>query len=133
MLIVGLSGCGTTAPSSDPAPSRAAQPQTGLLAPDAFAAEVAKSATVTINVHTPPEGQLPNTDLSIPFDRLDAEARQLPARSAELAIYCRTGRMSAVARRTLARLGYGHVVELQGGMLAWRASGHPLLKSGRVS
>ena len=88
---------------------------------------------MTINVHTPFEGRLPGTDLSIPFDRLGREAGRLPSRETEVAIYCRTGRMSALARRTLADLGYRRVVELRGGMLAWQASGRPLLTSGRVS
>ena len=43
------------------------------------------------------------------------------------AVYCRSGRMSAIAVRELARLGYGTIVELRGGMVAWEASGRRLL------
>jgi len=34
--------------------------------------------------------------------------------------------MSAIASRTLAQLGYRHVVELRGGMQAWTRSGRKL-------
>jgi rhodanese-related sulfurtransferase len=37
-----------------------------------------------------------------------------------------SGRMSAIAARTFARLGYRDLVELRGGMDAWSTTGHPL-------
>lgn len=80
-----------------------------------------------MNVHVPFEGRLDGTDLDLPFDRILAEAARLPVdRRTPLAIYCRSGRMSALAVRDLARLGYGEVVELGGGMEAWAEQGLPL-------
>ena len=77
-----------------------------------------------MNVHTPYEGELPGTDLFIAFDRIRDERERLPGETATpIAVYCRSGRMSSDAARTLAGLGYTNVVELQGGMDAWEASG----------
>lgn len=102
-----------------------------LVGPAAFAKAVAQQATVTINVHVPDEGSLAGTDLWIPFDRVAASRAKLPARkTTPLAVYCRSGRMSAIAVRELARLGYGTIVELRGGMVAWETAGRRLLPPG---
>lgn len=67
---------------------------------------------MTINVHVPDEGSIRGTDLWIPFDAVEARREELPPPATPLAVYCRSGRMSAIAVKTLARLGYGDVVEL---------------------
>lgn len=95
-----------------------------LLVPGDFATAIAEPERLTINVHVPFEGVLPGTDLLIPYDQIRQLASELPSkRSAPLAIYCKSGNMSADAARDLAALGYTDVVELDGGMDAWRASG----------
>lgn len=95
-----------------------------LLEPSAFANAVAEPERVTINVHVPFEGSIEGTDLSIPYDRIARDSDQLPAdRGAQLAIYCKSGRMSAIAVTELERLGYRDVVELRGGMDAWTEQG----------
>ena len=97
-----------------------------VVSPARFADVAAEPATVMLNVHVPDEGSLPGTDLSIPYDEVTARRRDLPERDTTIAIYCRTGRMSTIARRTLNRMGYRRVVELRGGMIAWRAEGRRL-------
>jgi len=78
-------------------------------------------------VHVPFESEIDCTDLSVPFDRVEDPAAGLPAdRATPLAVYCRTGRMSAVAVDSLRRLGYRDVVELAGGMVAWDRAGLPV-------
>ncbi|MCH9728555.1 MAG: rhodanese-like domain-containing protein [Actinomycetia bacterium] len=88
----------------------------------------AESGRVTINVHVPYEGDTAGTDLSIPFDQITELGDLLPQqRSTPLAIYCRSGRMSAIAPASLTSLGYLDVVDLRGGMKAWQDSGRSLL------
>lgn len=113
---------GSSAPTltSVPAPSR-------LVGPREFAAAVAEPGRVTINARAG-RGDIAGTDVSIPFDQIDVQVQRLPAdRSTPLAIYCRTGRMSAIAATALSRLGYSQVVEL---MAVWRL-GRPLEASSR--
>ena len=117
-----LAGCGA---GDAERPARAGTSE--VLSPARFAAVAAAPATVTLNVHVPDEGSIPGTDLTIPYDEVTARRRELPERDTTIAVYCRTGRMSTIARRTLARMGYRRVVELRGGMVAWRAAGRRLL------
>jgi rhodanese-related sulfurtransferase len=101
-----------------------------LASPDAFAERVAAAGVVTINVHTPDEGSIPGTDLEIPFDEI-ASSNELPADlDAPLAVYCRSGNMSADAVEDLEALGYTDIVELDGGFNAWEASGRELEPTG---
>lgn len=97
-------------------------------APAEFAAVVADEDVVTVNVHVPDEGSIPGTDAAIPFDQISTSVGDLPQeRSTPLAVYCRTGQMSAEAVQTLRDLGYTDVVELRGGMEAWTADGRDLV------
>lgn len=129
LLAVGVT---LTACSGERADGTAAAPTAAVVAeqatPAEFAAVVADAAVVTVNVHVPDEGSIPGTDVGIPFDRISTSVGDLPQeRSTPLAIYCRTGQMSAEAVQTLRDLGYTEVVELRGGMEAWTADGRDLL------
>ena len=103
-------------------------PASRTLGSQEFEQVITGSERVVINVHVPYEGEIANTDLMIPFDKIESQAERLPAdRGTPLAIYCRSGRMSHAAMQTLTRLGYRDLVELEGGMVAWEQSGRSLI------
>ncbi len=65
-------------------------------------------------------GRIPGAIL-LPFDQITAAsaAKALPDKNAPVIVYCRTGRRSAVAAKTLTDLGYRTVYDM-GGINQWK-------------
>jgi rhodanese-related sulfurtransferase len=81
-----------------------------------------------VNTHIPYEGEIAGTDAFIPYDELEIHADQLPAdKDARIVLYCRSGRMSAIAAAALVEQGYSSVYNLDGGMIGWEEAGLPLI------
>jgi rhodanese-related sulfurtransferase len=86
---------------------------------------------VFINVHIPFEGNIAGTDLSIAYDQITdpVNLAQLPVdKNAKIVLYCRSGRMSAIAAEALVNQGYANVWDLTGGMVEWEQAGFDIEK-----
>ena len=97
------------------------------LSVEQLAASMTSKHFALVNVHVPFQGNLPNTDLSVPYDQIKGNLDKLPGKNAPIVLYCRSGSMSTQAAKALAAAGYTKVYELDGGFNAWKAAGHDLL------
>src|SRR3989304_5767605 len=81
-----------------------------------------------VNVHIPYAGEIRGTDLFVPYNEIEQNLSKLPSdKGAEIVVYCRSGSMSGIAAKTLTRLGYTNIRDVDGGMLVWEKQGYPLV------
>jgi rhodanese-related sulfurtransferase len=93
-----------------------------------LAAMLAQKDFFLVNVHIPYEGEIKDTDAFIAYDSIADNLDKLPQdKTAKIVVYCRSGRMSAIAARELVRLGFTHVSDLTGGMIDWENSGYKII------
>lgn len=77
-----------------------------------------------VYVHVPPGAMIASTDLSIPYTYITQNLDKLPAdKDAKIVLYCRSGRMSAIAAKELLSLGYTNLLNPAGGTVAWQEAG----------
>jgi rhodanese-related sulfurtransferase len=137
LILTGLlAACGGQ--SAAPAAAPTAIPATGVgveveggaytnVTPQQLAAMLKQKDFFFVNVHTPYEGEIEPTDAQIPYDQTTQQLSQYPAdKQAKIVLYCRSGRMSAIAAKELVKAGYTNVWNLDGGMAAWETQGLPL-------
>jgi rhodanese-related sulfurtransferase len=124
-LLVACSGSTSPAPA-EPQPSATPDGYRDL-SPAELSARLSQKDFFFVNVHVPYDGEITGTDAFIPYDQTEQRLGEYPAdRNAPVVLYCRSGYMSAIAARELARLGYSEVYNLAGGMAAWKVAGYPL-------
>lgn len=83
---------------------------------------------VLIDVHIPYAGEIPETNLLIPFNDIKQHKNELPDdKNVKIIVYCLSGPMGYVAAEKLVSLGYSQVIHIQGGMVSWINSGKSLV------
>jgi rhodanese-related sulfurtransferase len=66
--------------------------------------------------------------VNIAHDQLASRSAELPAdKSAEIIVYCRSGRRSAIALEWLRAQGYQRLLHVDGDWLGWQAAGQPVV------
>lgn len=79
-----------------------------------------------VNVHVPDEGEIPGTDAHISYTEIASRLEELPTSGdLKLVIYCRSGNMSTQAAQEMVDAGATGFYELEGGFMAWEATGLP--------
>lgn len=77
-----------------------------------------------VNVHTPWEGDIPQTDLRLAYDQIETNLGQLPKeKEAKIVVYCYTSGMAKQAVATLTGQGFTNIWMLDGGTSAWEEAG----------
>jgi rhodanese-related sulfurtransferase len=92
----------------------------------ATAAKLARAGARLVDVRTAQEfaaGHVPGA-IHIPYDELDRRAEEIGPPTTEVVLYCRTGRRSAIAARTLEGLGFTRVWDM-GPLSAWPSGARP--------
>ena len=121
VMIIGLMGC------SD---NQGAQKESGRylnVSVDQFVAMMNKKDFTLINTHIPYEGEIPGTDLFIPFNEIEQQKAQLPEnKSTRIVVYCKAGPMGDTAAAKLVQMGYSHVINFKAGMDGWQRAGKSL-------
>ena len=71
-------------------------------------------------------GHVPGA-VNIPRGLLEFKvANKVPDKSTPIVMYCKSGGRGCLAACTLCRMGYEHVVNMDGGWLAWEKAGYPV-------
>ena len=101
----------------------------GDITPEQLRSMLENEDFLLVNVHIPYEGELPDTDLFIPYNEIEQNLSQLPAdKESKIVLYCRSGPMSATAARTLVGLGFNNIWNLDGGFAKWEREGYELIQ-----
>jgi len=77
-----------------------------------------------VDVHTPEQRHIKGTDLFIPYNEIEKYQDKLPKdKNTAIYLYCESGPMGNAAAKSLYELGYPNLINLEGGVKAWRKAG----------
>jgi len=94
---------------------------------DQFVEMVENKDFTLINTHIPYEGEIPGTDLLIPFNEIERYQADLPDdKTTPIVVYCKAGPMGDAAAGKLVQMGYTHVIHFKDGMNGWQMAGKSL-------
>ena len=96
-----------------------------------FSAKSQEAGVISLDVRTAQEfaeGHLKNAiNINVESGNFENEIANLD-KAATYAVYCRSGRRSAVAVDLMQKAGFTNLFNLDGGVIDWSASGYPLEK-----
>ena len=99
---------------------------------EGFAAKVAESGVIVLDVRTPmefAEGHLENAvNIDFQSGAFESEIASLD-KSATYAVYCRSGNRSGQAVKVMADLGFTDLYDLDGGVIDWVAAGKSIVRN----
>lgn len=76
-----------------------------------------------LDVHIPEQSHIPGTDAFIPYNELEENVDKLPQdKDTQILVYCRSGSMSREAAYELSQMGYTNIIDLDGGINAYKES-----------
>ena len=114
-----LAGCSTSSSSSD-------------LTATEFSNKVTESGVITLDVRTPGEFMAGHIQGAI---NIDVEGTEFETEIAKLdktqtyAIYCKSGRRSSIAVKTMQNAGFNKLFNLTNGIQDWQAQNLPVVTS----
>jgi len=128
VVLLLMAACSTPAPAeTGPQADQAAAPAYTDITPQELNTMLENKDFLLVNTHIPFEGDLPKTDLSIPYNEIEENLRLLPTdKDAKIVLYCRSDRMSREAADELSQLGYTNLYNLDGGFIAWQEAGYSM-------
>jgi len=89
-----------------------------------------ESVPLILDVRSPEEyaeGHIPGA-INIPYDQVAANLDWLESfRTAEIVVYCRTGRRAGVAENVMREAGFTQVADLEGHMTSWSEAELPVV------
>lgn len=128
LLFLGLTLLLAACQSNPASQNSQANPGYQNVSPQEAKVLIEKGEVFLLDVHVPNQGYLSGTDARVPYTEVAARASQLPTdKNTRILVYCMSGRMSAIAAPELVRLGYRNVINLEGGMVAWKDAGYEVL------
>lgn len=99
---------------------------------DGFASNIKNPGVVVLDVRTPGEFATGHIENAINIDvegmTFNSEIAKLD-KNVEYAVYCRSGRRSAVAAEKMAEAGFTKLTNLQDGIISWQGAGYPLVNN----